>query len=255
MYVQKVSDDEFKQNDEFINGLTNYRLVMNKNVNLDQSEFIACVDYNDERTRVHFKYFPPGAVLLLKVALNESTYDQVKLVRKQLAELISCQIGTSFSTNSEIEKIVNELSDDELNILLYRCSPEESSEQINSDVYSLPAPTNSLIYAGLQGFINILEHECLQNNLGHPMFDNLRQGNWMLDFISSRLHKYAQMATSDGNSRRQALENLSNWLTRVFTSLGSLPRYLIPAYFESLITHLHTKTTERCFYLMSSTNR
>lgn len=251
MRLEKLRDEEYKQNDAYINGLSNYRLVMKQNLRVEESELIGHVDYNGDRTNVHFKYFPPGAVLLLKVALNESSLEQVKSVRNQLVDLIGCQIEVAqkmTTYKSEIEKILNELSHDELNILLYRCSPEETSEQINSDVYTLPAPVNSLVYAGLQGFVNVLERESLNNNLGHAIYDNLRQGNWMLDYTRTRLHKYAQMKP---NSRPQ-LDRLANWLTRLFASLSALPRYLIPAYFDSIISYLYSKATDRCLALMSS---
>lgn len=158
-----------------------------------------------------------------------------------------------FLYRSEIESALNQLTPDELNILLYRCSQEETSEQINSDVYSLPAPVNSLIYAGLQGFMNILETESLKNNLGHSLYANLREGNWMLDYIRSRLDKYAQVKAADGSRRH--LADLAAWLQRLFDSLGKLPRYLIPTYFDLIITNLYTKSLEKCFTLMSHNNK
>lgn len=92
-------DDEFKPSETYINGLTNYRLLSKQNIRVEESDYIGHVDYNGsgDRTYVHFKYFPPGTVLLLKVTLNQSACDQLKTVRQQLAELIVCQFDNASS--------------------------------------------------------------------------------------------------------------------------------------------------------------
>ncbi len=128
-----------------------------------------------------------------------------------------------------------------------RCSNEEAGESIDSNVYDIPNH-GPLIYCGLQGFMNVLEKECLINNLGHGLFENLRQGNWMMDYIADRLRKYSQLQPG----HRHHLLLLSNWLKDVFEAVAKLPRYLIPAYFDLIIAGLYVKAVERCFFLMSS---
>lgn len=103
MYTRKFSNDEFKKSKEFINGLTNYNLVIKENVIAEQSEFIDHLDYNGDRTLVHFKYFPPGGVILFKVVLNETSSKAVKLVRNSISELIRSQIKKS---NKSYERFV-----------------------------------------------------------------------------------------------------------------------------------------------------
>lgn len=148
-----------------------------------------------------------------------------------------------------IETILNGLNRDELNILLYRCSQEEVSEHIDSDVYTL-SNYGPLIYCGLQGFMNVLERERLKNNLGHPLYENLRNGDWMLNYISGRLRKYAKLAPKN----RVNLDRLANWLSELFGSLSQIPRYLIPTYFDLIVTNLYTKSLDRCWSLMSTTS-
>ena len=97
MYTKKSNNDEFKQSDKFINGLTNYKLVLREDIAAETSEFIERLEYNGDRTLVHFKYFPPGAVILFKVALNERSCDEVKSVRLGIAELIQSRIGKQAS--------------------------------------------------------------------------------------------------------------------------------------------------------------
>lgn len=96
--------------------------------------------------------------------------------------------------------------------------------------------------------MNILETERLRNNLGHSIYGNLRDGNWMLEYIANRILKYAQIKPD----QRRQLERLSLWLKSLFSSLANLPRYLIPCYFDLILTNLYLKSVDRCLVLMSS---
>lgn len=232
---------EFEQSSKFINGLQDYEIQFNENIQISSSRFIDKIEYDSNESKVYFKHFPPGAVTVLKVALNEKSLSQLGFIRESIFELSNATQGCS-----DIERIIGALTFDELNILLFRCSNEEKGEQIDSDAYDIPGH-GPLVYCGLQGFMNILEKERLSNNLGHGMFKNLREGNWMMNYIVSRLQNYANQ-----NGCRKALAELAMWLSKVFDAVSCMPRYLIPAYFDLIITNLYLKTHERCLTLMSS---
>jgi len=40
------------------------------------------------------------------------------------------------------------------------------------------------------GLMSILQHRRAFNDLGHPLCDNLRQGNWLMDYTAGRLTAY-----------------------------------------------------------------
>ncbi|RNA36596.1 glycogen debranching enzyme isoform X1 [Brachionus plicatilis] len=243
----KIADSDFKPSDDFINGLENFHLNIQENVNFGCSSFIDFIDYDGSRSLVNFKNFPPGSVICFKVVLNDESKSELPFIRKSIAELLNTNINQE-SFNNEIEIILNRLNFDELNILLYRCSQEETSEGIFSDVYNVPN-YGPLVYAGIQGFISVMERERLTNNLGHPLFQNLRNGDWILNYTADRLKKYAQL------NNRENLMALHQWLFRLFGSLSHLPRYLIPAYFDLIISGLYNKSTQRSLWLMSASNQ
>jgi glycogen debranching enzyme len=252
--IEKKSDElnagdqeEFQMNEKYINGLSNYKCRVAENIAPETSHFIGRIDYDGSTSHVHFKSFPPGTVLAFRVVLNESTASVLPHIRQSIGELMnSCVIGST-RKSYEIEAILNSLTFDELNVILFRCSSEEVDEQIDSDVYDVPK-YGRLIYCGLQGFMNVLEKERLSNNLGHPLYENLRQGDWMMQYISERLIKHYNLA----KKYRATLYSLAVWLRKLFDSLSKLPRYLIPAYFDLIVSGLYSKCLERCWSLMDS---
>jgi glycogen debranching enzyme len=88
-------------------------------------------------------------------------------------------------------------------------------------VYSVPR-YGQLVYAGLQGWVSLLNKIRSANDMGHPLFDNLRQGNWQMDFIVERLRDCS------------ALDGIRDWVVKYFTLVKKLPRHLIPKYFDKV---------------------
>jgi glycogen debranching enzyme len=170
----------FKQNDNYINGLDSYLLYFedfesdNLEMSIKKSRFIESIHYDDktQTSYINFKLFPPGAISAFKVSLHKSAKNNLLNAEKSIQQL------NKYKTNEESEnigKILDNLSYDELNILLFRCSSEESAEPNDLDVYNLPN-YGPLVYAGLQGIMNIINKERLKNNLGHCLYENIRNG-------------------------------------------------------------------------------
>jgi glycogen debranching enzyme len=116
--------------------------------------------------------------------------------------------------------------------LLYSCENEEQ-EFYGSSTYDLPG-YGRLKFAGFAGVKRMLKEITKQNDLGHPLCDNLRKGNWLLDYYSARL------------KRRTCSVKLSTWLGYAFTLLKKTPRYLIPRYFQQIINQVISEL-ESCF--------
>lgn len=59
------------------------------------------------------------------------------------------------------------------------------------------------------------------NDLGKPLFTNLREGYWYFDYALNRLNKLG------GN-----LTKITEYISSYFDLLKSIPKYLIPHYFS-----------------------
>lgn len=115
----------------------------------------------------------------------------------------------------------------DLNALLYRCEPEERDASSGSEgTYSILG-YGTLVYAGLQGWISALKNVIWENNLGHPISDHLREGEWALDYVVNRLDKYA--ATSKNIAKFQ------DWLKSRINAIRVAPYFLRPHYFALVV--------------------
>ncbi|CAF1642194.1 unnamed protein product, partial [Didymodactylos carnosus] len=187
--------NNFKRNPNYINGLNNVQVNVREHLQIEQSQCVnlhssnAKTDSNDRHITFD-KYFPPGTVIAFKVSLLDNAQKSVHEVRKSLREFIP----SNDSTDSIFQSLVKSLSLVELNRLLYRCSQEELADGKGFDVYEIPGHGKT-VYCGLQGIMSVLEKIRLTNDLRHPLCNNLKDGNWLLDYITNRL--LAQKSTQE----------------------------------------------------------
>lgn len=94
------------------------------------------------------------------------------------------QLITAFQTQSgkkydELKTLIAKLDLNDLNRAVYRCDNEEKDMGKGTGSYDIPG-YGPLVYCGSQGFASILTEIAPNNDLGHPICNNLRQGNWMI---------------------------------------------------------------------------
>ncbi|KAJ1556212.1 hypothetical protein HK405_005002 [Cladochytrium tenue] len=134
--------------------------------------------------------------------------------------------GRFFSDNRQswppgLGGAVDALKDEDINVVLYRAGAEEY-DTIGENVYDVPG-FGSLAYCGLQGFLSAFIPISRSNDLGHSMCGNLRDGPWMLDYITGRLKKYAK--------EFPRLNLIQIWMEDRFEIIKVLPNSFIPKYF------------------------
>lgn len=137
--------------------------------------------------------------------------------------------GLNNFLSSGADEAFSGLSLVDLNFALYRCDAEERDSSNGEDgVYNIPKH-GPLVYAGLQGWWSVLEDIIKYNQLGHPLCDHLREGQWALDYVVGRMEK---AASKEGYS---ALQKPAAWLREKFDAVRGLPSFLLPRYFAIIV--------------------
>ncbi|ODH26713.1 glycogen debranching enzyme [Paracoccidioides brasiliensis] len=157
--------------------------------------------------------FPPGSIVLLETWIPCAGLSQ---------EL------STFITSGAVEAF-HKLDLIDLNFVLYRCNAEERDSSDGKDgVYNVPN-FGPLAYAGLQGWWSVLETIVKHDDLGHPLCDHLRTGQWALDFIVGRMERAIEL---HGYER---LQLPTAWLRERFDVIRKVPNFLLPRYFSMIV--------------------
>ncbi|CAJ2501625.1 Uu.00g044780.m01.CDS01 [Anthostomella pinea] len=167
--------------------------------------------------------FPPGSIALFETWIPAAEHST----------------GLDHYVTSGAKAAMAELDLVDLNFLLYRCEPEERDGSAGKDgVYDIPGH-GKIVYAGLQGWWSLMKDIIKDNNLAHPLCQNLRDGQWALDFIAGRLERISQEPEFAGLAKPAA------WLKERFEAIRSIPSFLLPRYFALVLRTAYMAAWER----------
>ncbi|CAF0981470.1 unnamed protein product [Rotaria sp. Silwood1] len=121
--------------------------------------------------------------------------------------------------------------------VLYRSSIEEQSDGNGFDVYSI-SNYGKLTYCSLQGQISILDKIRFNNDLKHSFIIHLKQGNWLMDYISIRLKIHSNT------------KQLGEWYD-IFNHIKNLSRLIISSYFDLILNKSYKLIKEHSLTLMN----
>lgn len=252
----RVGDEAlFKKDKEFITGSSDYKLEIREHISLCESKMVELSEASEVHIQeLDFSKFPPGSVIVFRVSPHPAAMTAVKRIRHQLAtfgynyfkEAGATTPPSGFppsgsppsGSEENLAAIVADLTLSDLNRVLFRADSEERAEGRNCGAYSFPR-IGPLVYCGLQGLMSVLSEVRSKNDLGHPMCDNLRAGDWLMDYIVARL------------AQETSTIKLSRWFEKVFASVKLVPRYLIPCYFDAAVTSCYSVLLEEIWRKMS----
>ncbi|KAJ5077919.1 glycogen debranching enzyme [Anaeramoeba ignava] len=216
--IQKKID--FKSNFNFEELANIFTLKLEKKINEDINQEIITQNLT-------IKEFTSGDVLILKVHFG----NQTKKIIDNLNQL-------RFGENS-IQEILSTTNLLDLNLILYRTKEEEKSHN-NGNSYIVPS-YGEMPFCGLEGTISVLDSARKSRSLNHPLIRNIINGDWLLDYILNRLYQSRNIIP------------FRNWLEDKFTMVKTLPRFLVPRYFDRVVNHAYQNAKKRCLVLMQST--
>ncbi|OLY78089.1 Glycogen debranching enzyme [Smittium mucronatum] len=169
------------------------------------------------------KNFYPGSIMFVKTKLSNFRPDLEWKIKSNAALPMEC------------------LGLDALNVVLYRCDAEEYAT-IGESTYDVPG-IGKLPYCGYAGWISYLNKIIYDNDLGHPLLENIRKGHWAMDYIVNRLQKYSVLFPK--------LSHLISWLTERIALIKNAPINLAPKYFSLLIYYSWREASKQALKLMN----
>ncbi|KAH8891821.1 glycoside hydrolase family 13 protein [Thozetella sp. PMI_491] len=173
--------------------------------------------------------FPPGSIALFETWIPAAEHSA----------------GLDTFVTSGAKEAVAELDLVDLNFLLYKCEAEERDWSDGKDgTYDIPG-YGKIVYAGLQGWWSILKDVIQDNNLAHPLCQNLRDGQWALDYTIGRLERASKTELYG------RLEKPTVWLKERFDAIRSIPSFLLPRYFALVLRTIYLAASDRGVELMS----
>ncbi|XP_030259204.1 glycogen debranching enzyme isoform X1 [Sparus aurata] len=240
----------YVKDDNYINGMPEYTVEIKEHIPLKDSTVakssgVTSKGRSEFVQEITFQKLTPGSVIAFRVSLDPKAQRLVGVLRFYLSQFSpKYRRGSVMEENppealqKPLAQLMSKLTLADLNILLFRCDSEEQED--GGGCYSIPG-WETLKYAGLQGLMSVLADIRPNNDLGHPVCANLRQGDWLIDFVSNRL-----------TMREEPLAQVGQWLGAMFNYLKHIPRYLIPCYFDAILVSTYTTALDAAYKLMSS---
>ena len=252
----------YRDHDGLIVGLSDYRVETRMGVSVCDSRVVRVLPRDDAAScdTVELVNCPPGCVVVIAVTL---TTDAVRLL-DQLVQLFNTWIWDQSSVHgasiqhhiqtqfthpdsdwtaaqedlvdptaevlfSRLVTIVSSLREDEWTRVLYDAETDRRPSGDGFTVYHVPGH-GDLEHCGLTGVASLLSDMRRQHTdrANHPLAANLRHGDWLMDYIVARLAAWPGTVCK-----------LSAWFQRVFDLVKTLPRCLVPCYFEAVVSAVH----------------
>ncbi|XP_040065011.2 glycogen debranching enzyme [Ixodes scapularis] len=245
--VRAADGAPFAKHEKFVNGSAEYQLEMREHISLHESKMVELSEASEAHiNELDFSNFPPGSVIAFRVSMHATSKAAVQRIRHHLAsfgydyfeETVQAPQAPRAPPEDSLPNIAAALTLSDLNRVLFRSDAEERAEGRNCGAYCFQR-FGTLVYCGLQGLMSVLSEVRSKNDLGHPMCDNLRAGDWLMDYIVARL------------AQEKSTLKLSQWFEKVFASVRLAPRYLIPCYFDAAVTSGYTVLLEEIWQKMS----
>ncbi|KAI9812998.1 MAG: hypothetical protein M1832_006435 [Thelocarpon impressellum] len=209
---------------EYLSGLPNSTVELEA-VQLDEKDIETVISVVGD--------FPPGSIALFETSIPGAEH----------------AVGLENFVTSGAKEAFGKVDLIDLNFILYRCEPEERDSSGGQDgVYNIPQ-SGPLVYAGLQGWWSVLKGIIRNNDLGHPLCQHLRDGQWALDYIVAR------MARMSAHERYAGLREPTQWLEERFQAIRKVPSFLLPRYFALVLQTAYSAAWDRGIALMGENVR
>ncbi|XP_028968045.1 glycogen debranching enzyme-like [Galendromus occidentalis] len=237
--VKKWSiNNGFARNSTVINGIEEFECAVKSNIPLSECSTVRVEEFDEgDRCEIHFVDLTPGSVVAFRVGVGRSARSFMENARTLLKPF--GYFGGVPQVPQSIRACIDRLDLDDLNRILFRSDQEEKSDGLGFGAYNLNnvGPMN---YCGLQGVMTHLMHIRPRNDLGHPLCSNIREGDWLIDYMVNRLRPH------------KSCNEFASLLEEMLRPVKNIPHYLKPCYFDAVVTALYNQLLEAIWRKMSS---
>lgn len=112
----------------------------------------------------------------------------------------------------------------DINYYLFSCENEERAYWNNS-LYQIPN-FHPLVFAGFSGVMKILAETSLNNDFNHPLYHNIRAGDWFIEYHLARITRY----------NKPLHEKFRECFEAMVAKVKVIPPLLKPKYVHKLIS-------------------
>ena len=120
-----------------------------------------------------------------RVSLVPATCKAINLLRSFIGQKTTeAEVGTKW--RQDLKEAVSNLDLLDLNYALYRCDQEERDDGHGGGAYVVPG-AGAFVYCGVEGIMSMMSSVRDNNDLGHPLCENLRSGDWLAGYTVNRL--------------------------------------------------------------------
>ncbi len=205
----------------FIEGVQCSRLTV-----LDGDQAAAHFLRGSNGALLELQNFPPGSVIVLQTRLPTAAQNALKGIRAMLAD------GSALRALAQCTLL-------DLNVIMYRCDAEERATT-STGAYVFP-DVDAPAYCGIAGLCQLLQLK-VAGDLGSPVYENVRRGDWLLQYCWERLERHRNVAPG--------VHLFARWLRTVSELCAQLPRHLLPHHFTSVLLHAQAACVAQCVALM-----
>lgn len=132
---------------------------------------------SEQNEKLNFHFMPPSFTCILRVKSRSFVKEAVQKLNQ-------------IDKDPRVRKLFLGTPNSGLNHVLFRCDQEERDISNGSrGTYGLKK-FGSFPYAGLSSFIFKLKQIKLNKDMGDELFDNIREGNWYIDYTLDRIRAY-----------------------------------------------------------------
>ncbi|KAM7344638.1 glycogen debranching enzyme isoform 4-T5 [Cochliomyia hominivorax] len=223
-----------QKNPNVLNGFNQFQLTLREHIPLSKSQIFRIQPYIDGSvTQLEIVNLKPGSV----VAIRTSMKPELRKNFETLQEFTKSLYFEEGPVYKELTQMAEKLDLTDMNRVLFSCDQEERDLGYGGAAYDIP-DFGPIVYCGLQGFVSLLTEISPHNDLGHPLCNNLRNGNWMMDYIADRLSHF------------ESTKSLAAWIKSAFEPIRDIPRYLVPCYFDAVVSGIYNILVHRVFKQM-----